>query len=455
MKYYLAIDIGASSGRHILGHLENGKLILEEIYRFENGPTEVRGALTWDIDYLVSVVKKGIQKCKEIGKIPTTIAIDTWAVDYVLLNDKKEELKPAFCYRDSRTIDVPSLVEGKIPSKRLYEITGIQKQSFNTIYQLYEDKNSGKLDQAEYFLMMPEYLSYKLTGVMKNEYTNASTTSLLSAQDKKWDTEILDILELPKKLLGKLSVPGEVIGNFSKEVENEMGFRSTVICAPSHDTASAVAACPMENQHAYISSGTWSLIGTELINPNTSEMARQANFTNEGGVDYRFRFLKNYMGMWLFQNIKKNLNGAMSYDEMMELAQSCPEFKYFDVNEPSLVAPKNMIEAIKTLIGIDEDNIGLILNSVYHSLARSYKDAILEIEKITKQQIKAIHIVGGGSKDSYLNKLTSKYTERPVTAGPVEATAIGNIITQIMFDQKMSLQQARDLVKNSFNIKEV
>lgn len=453
MNYYLAIDIGASSGRHILGYIDNGRLKLEEIHRFENYITNQNSTLVWDIEHLVNEVKKGIANCKEIGKIPCTVAIDTWGVDYVLLDENKKEIKPCYCYRDSRTNAVIDEVESLVSPAQLYAKTGIQKQNFNTIYQLYADKKNGKLLNAKYFLMMPEYLSFKLTGVCKNEYTNATTTGLVNAKTKTWDNDILSALDLPSELFGALNTPSSLVGDLSAEVQRIVGFNSTVIFAPSHDTASAVCACPMQDDDLYISSGTWSLIGTEITQPILSDNARKLNFSNEGGIDYRFRFLKNYMGMWLFQNIRRNLNKSMTYDEMMTLAMNCGEYKYFDVNDSTLVAPKNMIEAIGKLIG--SDDLGFILNSAYHSLAKSYSEAMTEIEAVTGKRFNAIHIVGGGCQDEYLNALTRDYTGKDVTAGPIEATATGNIVSQIMHDKKISLATAGDLIKNSFDIKEI
>lgn len=453
MDYYLAIDIGASSGRHILGYIDNGRLKLEEIHRFENYITNQNSTLVWDIEHLVNEVKKGIAKCKEIGKIPCTVAIDTWGVDYVLLDESKKEIKPCYCYRDSRTNAVVDEVESLVSPARLYAKTGIQKQNFNTIYQLYADKKNGKLLNAKYFLMMPEYLSFKLTGVCKNEYTNATTTGLVNAKTKTWDNDILSALDLPSELFGALNTPSSLVGDLSADIQKAVGFNCAVLFAPSHDTASAVCACPMQDNDLYISSGTWSLIGTEITQPILSDNARKLNFSNEGGIDYRFRFLKNYMGMWLFQNIRRNLNKSMTYDEMMTLAMNCGEYKYFDVNDRTLVAPKNMIDAIGKLIG--SDDLGLILNSAYHSLAKSYNEAVTEIETVTGKRFNAIHIVGGGCQDEYLNALTRDYTGKDVTAGPIEATATGNIVSQIMHDKKISLAAARDLIKNSFDIKEI
>ena len=453
MNYYLAIDIGASSGRHILGYIDNGRLKLEEIHRFENYITNQNSTLVWDIEHLVNEVKKGIAKCKEIGKIPCTVAIDTWGVDYVLLDEDKQEIMPVVSYRDSRTNAVVDEVESLVFPAQLYAKTGIQKQNFNTIYQLYADKKNGKLLNAKYFLMMPEYLSFKLTGVCKNEYTNATTTGLVNAKTKTWDNDILSALDLPSELFGALNTPSSLVGDLSADIQKAVGFNCAVLFAPSHDTASAVCACPMRDNDLYISSGTWSLIGTEITEPILNDSARKLNFTNEGGIDYRFRFLKNYMGMWLFQNIRRNLNKSMTYDEMMELAKSSNSYKYFDVNDSTLVAPKNMIEAIGKLIG--SDDLGLILNSAYHSLAKSYSEAVTEIEAVTGKRFNAIHIVGGGCQDEYLNALTRDYTGKSVTAGPIEATATGNIVSQIMHDKKISLAAARDLIKNSFDIKEI
>lgn len=452
MKYYLAIDIGASSGRHILGYIGNGKLKLREIHRFENYITNQNGTLVWDIEHLVSEVKKGIAKCKKIDKIPSTVAIDTWGVDYVLLDENEQEIMPAVSYRDSRTNDVISKVEDIISAEELYLKTGIQKQNFNTIYQLYADKLSGKLDNAKHFLMIPAYLSYKLTGVIKNEYTNATTTGMVNAESKIWENDIIEKLGLPKHLFTELDTPCSVIGNFTKEMQEYAGFDSTVIFAPSHDTASAVAACPIDDNSVYISSGTWSLIGVEALKPIVNIDAQKANFANEGGIDYRFRFLKNYMGMWLFQNVKKNLNNEFSYDDMMHLAMQSKHFEMLDTNASDFLAPENMINAIRSYLKDSSLPIDIVINSIYHSLAKSYKDAVCEIEKLADKKIDNIFIVGGGSKDTYLNELTAQYTGKRVVTGLSEATATGNLLSQIMQDKKISLASARDIVKNSFNI---
>ena len=480
MTYHLAIDIGASSGRHILGYTENGRLRLEEIYRFEDYLREENGSFFWDINKLVCEVKAGIAKCGELGKIPATIGIDTWGVDYILLDENKKEILPAVSHRDPRTLGVMDEVAAIISQEELYAKTGIQKANYNTVYQLYCDKKSGKLDCAKYFLMMPDYLAFKLTGVIRNEYTEASTTNLINAEKKTWDGDILDRLGINKEIFSEVSTPCTEVGDLKG-----FDFESKVILAPSHDTASAVAACSVGDNGVYISSGTWSLIGTENLTPVLSEAALNANFTNEGGINYRFRFLKNYMGMWLFQNIRKNLNvgadGAqpqpahpsdglrrhlpcqgeypgspITYDEMMNMARDSGSFELIDTNDYSFLAPDNMIDAIRAYLKNDNMPVDAVINSVYHSLAKAYSDVVAEIERISGKTVDTINIVGGGSKDAYLNELTARYTGKRVLAGPVEATATGNIISQLMYSGEVnSLEEARALVKLSFDTTEV
>lgn len=456
MRYCLAIDIGASSGRHILGYLEDGILKEEEIYRFENNIINQNGTLVWDIEHLVCEVKAGIRECGNIGKIPETVAIDTWGVDYVLLDENKKEILPAVAYRDSRTNDVPEEIDKIIPRAELYKRTGIQSINFNTIYQLYCDKRSGKLGGAAHFLMIPEYLSFKLTGVIKNEYTNATTGAIVNANTRERDTELLKLLGIRTDIFKELSLPTEVVGNLSDEVKAEIGFDTTVIFCPSHDTASAVAACPVGDNGVYISSGTWSLIGTENAEPILTEEAMNGGFTNEGGINYRYRFLENIMGMWLFQNIRKNLDKKYSYDQMMNMAMESDFKELIDPNAKEFVAPENMIEAIRGYLGKPDLAIGDVLSSVYHSLANSYNEAVKTIERVSGKQIDLINIIGGGSKDAYLNRLTKEYTGKRVLAGPTEATATGNLIAQLMFaDKEFTLEKAREVVKKSFEITEV
>ena len=452
MKYCLAIDMGASSGRHILGFIEDGKLKLEEIYRFENGIIDIDGTLCWDINKLFEEIKNGLKECKKLGKIPETVAIDTWGVDYVLLDKDKKEILPAVAYRDPRTLQIPEEIDKIIPRKELYERTGIQATNYNSIYQLYCDKKSGKLQNAAYFLMMPEYFSFKLTGEIRNEYTLSTTGGLVNTKSFERDEEILEKLGIPEKIFTPLSLPGTVVGNLSDEVKEELGFDTTVILCASHDTASAVASCSVGDNGIYISSGTWSLIGTENAQPVTCEKAMESGFTNEGGIEHRYRFLENIMGMWLFQNIRKNLDKKYTYDEMMQMAMESDFTEYINPNAEEFLAPENMVEAIRNYLNKPELPIGDVLNSVYHSLAKTYNEAVKVVEEISNKQVDVINIVGGGCKDSYLNSLTEKYTGKKVIAGPVEATAAGNLMVQLMYlDKGLDLISARELIKNSFS----
>ncbi len=456
MPCCLAIDIGASSGRHILGELVDGRIVTTEIYRFENGFSQQQETLVWDLESLVRHVVQGISLCKQAGKIPQTVAIDTWGVDYVLLDDSGQEILPCVSYRDHRTAGVPQKVYELITKEKLYEITGIQTQAFNTIFQLYCDQKSGKLQQASRLLMMPEYLSYRLTGVMKNEYTNATTTGLVNARTRQIDEEILEALHLPKGLFGKLQLPGTTVGDFSPAIAEQVGFNARVVLCPSHDTAAAVAACPLEEASVFISSGTWSLVGTENEHPITSPQAMEANFTNEGGIEYRFRFLKNIMGMWLFQNIRKNLNGEYTYDQMMEMAMSSEFEGRIDPTDEAFLAPENMVEAIRNKLGMPQLPLPDVLACVYQSLAQSYCNTVAEIEAITQKPIQHIAIVGGGSKDRYLNWLTAQITGKRVTVGPTEGTALGNLISQFMaLNSALTLPKARSIIKNTLEIKTV
>jgi len=275
----------------------------------------------------------------------------------------------------------------------------------------------------------------------------------VNAKEKQWDEYIFDKLGYPKSIVKPLSPPCEKVGDFSPEIQRMVGFNAEVIFAPSHDTASAVAACPIDDRSVYISSGTWSLVGTENLTPTLTEDARLANFTNEGGIEYRYRFLENIMGMWLFQNIRKNLDKKFSYDEMMEMAKSSDYNKTFNCSDASLNAPESMIEALKKLLG-EEVSLPDLLSSVYCSLAYSYKSAVETVEKLCDKKIESILIVGGGSKDKYLNELTAKVTGRKVLTGITEGTALGNILSQIMADKKITLAEGRDIIRNSFDIKE-
>ncbi len=462
MTYYLAIDIGASSGRHILGSLKDGKYVLEEVYRFENGYSEKNGHFCWDIDALKENVIAGIAKCKEIGKLPKTVGIDTWGVDFALLDENDQLIGDTVAYRDKRTQGVPEMLEKAISFQELYSRAGIQKQPYNTIYQLLALKEEApeQLERAKTLLLMPEYLSFVLTGVKKNEYTNATTTSLVNAESKQWDRELIVSLGLPEHIFGELCAPGSTVGEFSKEIAQRVGFNATVVFPATHDTGSAFMAVPARDEQAvYISSGTWSLLGTESMVPNTSDISCKANFTNEGGYAYRYRYLKNIMGLWMIQSIRRNLDKKYSFAQLEEMAKESAYFtSTVDVNDNCFLAPESMIDEVKNYCARTgqavPNTVGEVMQCVYVSLAKCYSSAIKNLEQIMDRKYTSVNIVGGGSKDGYLNSLTAKYTGLPVFAGPTEGTALGNLMCQMIADGRFAdLSSARAAIKESFEIK--
>lgn len=435
MKYYLAVDLGASSGRHIVGYEKDGEIILDEIYRFPNGMKEQNGHLVWDTDEIFSHVKNGI-KCalKKYGAIES-MSIDTWGVDYVLLNGDTP-IYPHYAYRDERTIKAAEEVHKIVPFEELYARTGIQFQAFNTVYQLYDDKINGRLDNATDFLMIPEYLEYLLTGEKVKEYTDASTGALLNLKTREFDIELTEKLGLPSRLFKKLCLPGSVVGNFKPEIQNELGGNIKVVACASHDTASAYEAvdCPIGS--AVLSSGTWSLIGVKIPEADSSQKSMQSNFSNEGGNGY-YRYLKNIMGMWLVNNAKREQ--GLSFDEIFTKVSKSDYTEVFDVNDQTLVAPENMTKAIKELLIAngkrEPKSAGDLFNSIFHSLAYSYGEAVRNIESNLNMTVNAIYVIGGGAKNKYLNALTEKYTGKKVVAMPIEATALGNIKIQMRCKQ--------------------
>lgn len=431
MAYCLAIDIGASSGRHLLGEIKDGKLEITEIYRFENGIRENDGTLVWDVDVLCENVIKGLEKCRELGRIPQTVAIDTWGVDYVLLDENGREILPCVAYRDSRTASAVQEVYQIISKSELYSRTGIGEQSYNTVFQLWCDKLSGKMDKAAHMLMMPDYLSYKLTGVVSHEYTICSTTGLVNAQSKTWDSEIIDRLGYKKELFGHISAPCTPVGNLSEEIKKRVGFDCLVMHCPSHDTASAVAACPIADDSLFISSGTWSLVGTENTYPVTTEQAMTAGLSNEGGINYRYRFLKNIMGMWLINELRKDLCPDTPFPEIVKMAEESDCRILVDANAQEFMAPESMKAAFDKAAEGKLQPPGDYFSCAYRSLAICYRDAINNLEAITGNTYEKLYIVGGGAKNQFLNRLTEEATGKKVIALPIEATALGNLKVQL------------------------
>lgn len=484
-SYYLAIDIGASSGRHILGHLENGRMVLEEIHRFDNRQVHKNGHDCWDIDHLWQGILDGLKACKALGKIPATVGIDTWAVDFVLLDQNGRMVGDAVAYRDSRTEGADQLVEAKIGAADLYARTGIQKQNFNTIYQLaaLQKEHPEQLEVAHSLLMIPDYFHYLLTGVQKQEYTNATSTGLVHADKKTWDRDLLDLLGLPRRLFGPLSMPGTVVGPLREEIAAQVGFQTTVVLPATHDTGSAFLAVPAGDDRAvYLSSGTWSLLGVENEAPITTEESRKQNFTNEGGAWYRYRYLKNIMGLWMIQSIRRELNGVeyvagkeraawtldvqpgekqWTFPDLIAAAESAADFpSVVNANDDAFLAPASMIAVIQATCATAGQpvprTVGQLMQCVYRSLTLCYKNAIAGLSQLTGKTYTAIHIVGGGCQDNYLNRMTAAICRLPVWAGPVEGTAIGNLVIQMIHsDEFADLAAARQCIRESFDIKEV
>ena len=462
-NYYLGIDIGASSGRHILAHMEDGKLLLEEVFRFPNGNKDAGDEKVWDVDELFENIVKGLCECKRLGKIPMSVGIDTWGVDFVLLDQEGKRIGNAVSYRDKRTTGIDKKVNEYISDEDLYKRTGIQKQPFNTIYQLMAVRETapGGLKKADSMLMIPDYFNYLLTGIKKQEYTNATTTGLINPATNDWDYELIDMLSYPRHIFKEIIKPGTVLGHFLPEISKRVGF-DALVCAPAtHDTGSAVMAVPTDSDDAvYISSGTWSLMGCELLSASVSDKGRIANFTNEGGFDYRYRFLKNIMGLWMIQSVRNEIGKNLSFGEICEGAKKADIESLVSANDDRFLAPGSMTEEIKAACHETgqqiPQNIYEFARVIYRSLAVCYKETIREMEEITGKTYSSINIVGGGSNADYLNELTALETGKTVYAGPTEATAIGNIIAQmIAAGEVKDLKTARKLVFDSFKVQTI
>ena len=418
MKRVLAIDIGASSGRHIVGWRENGAWRTDEVYRFPNGVVERDGHLVWDIDALLAHVKQGIAIVRERYEIES-LSIDTWGVDYVLLNGE-ETIYPVYAYRDHRTEAVIEKVHEKMPFSALYRRTGIQFQPFNTVYQLFADKEAGRLEGATNFLMIPEYLMYRLCGVKSHEYTNATTGGMVNAETGEYDPEIIAALDLPKRLFHPLQQPGTAIGTYE-------GVK-VILCA-THDTGSAVEGIPMEGNEPYISSGTWSLLGVKTPKPITDAASEAANWSNEGGVGYN-RYQKNIMGMWLVNRLRAELCPEKPWSEITAEAEASAFDETVDANAAAFLAPESMQAAFDAVLKQKPQTAGDYFRCAYRSLALSYRQAIEELERNTGRTYDKLYIVGGGAKNGFLNRLTEQATGKTVLALPIEATALGNLKNQ-------------------------
>lgn len=457
----MAVDIGASSGRHILGYIENGVLKLEEIYRFENILIEKDNETCWDINNLWTQVKNGILECKKMGIKPVSFGIDTWAVDFVLLDENEKILGNTVAYRDDRTDTMMEKVFEKVAKEDIYSKTGIQFQKFNTIYQLMavKEKNLEYFEKAKDFLMIPDYINYLLTGIKVNEYTNATSTQLINAETKSWDYELIEKLGYKKEVFKPIVTPSTKIGNLKENLIEEFGFDMEIIAPATHDTGSAFIASPItDGKTVLMSSGTWSLMGVELEEPNLKMESLACNFTNEGGAEYKFRFLKNIMGLWVIQEVRRNFDNSHSFAEIVELAKLNKHFTgTININDDRYLKPQNMVKEIKKSFSEKGQNepvlLGEIAYCVFNSLAKSYKESVSEIERLTGIKYESINVFGGGCQNNLLNEMIAEQTGKTVYAGPIEATAIGNIITQMIGKKELkNIAEGREIVKKSFEI---
>ena len=438
---------------------------MEEIHRFPNRMFEKDGELCWDVEQLFREIKAGMRACADAGKIPVSMGIDTWGVDFVLLDANGERMGNAVAYRDKRTDGVDKWVYQIVPEQELYRRTGIQKQNFNTIYQLMalQRKRRKELEQAKALLMIPDYFHYLLTGVMASEYTIATTSQLINPETKQWDRELIEALGFDGKIFKEIRQPGSILGELKEEIKEEVGFNCKAVLPAEHDTASAVMAVPICKEESeasilYISSGTWSLLGTELFTADCSEQSRIYNFTNEGGYDYRFRYLKNIMGLWMIQSVKQEIGADYSFAEICTMAEGRQITSVVDCDAQRFLSPENMTREIRKACEESGQQVPQDLAEtaavIYHSLALCYAQAAQKLEELTGKQFSQIHIIGGGSNADYLNQLTAQVAGICVLAEPTEATAIGNAIAQMIADGVWEdLAEARECVYRSFSVR--
>jgi rhamnulokinase len=457
---YTAIDIGASSGRIMVGELNEGKLDIQEIHRFANGFSQRDGHCFWDIDHLLKQILQGLQKVKTLGYEHCTVGIDTWAVDYVLLDEKGDRLREAISYRDRRTDHTIDKLEHTLSKAAIYQKTGIQFQPFNTIYQLFEEDRE-LLKKTDKIMMIPDYLGYCLTGKAVTEITNASTTQLLNASTGNLDPELLEAVSVQEQQFAPLTEPGCELGKLRNEWFPDYDLPACkVMTVATHDTASAVIAAPGVNDGwAYISSGTWSLIGVENKTPIITDLALENNYTNERGANNTIRFLKNIIGMWAIQEVRQQLQADYSFQQLAEEAEKTEPFQQFiNLNDKRFLNPENMIKEIQHYCRQTRQKIprtaGELACCIYSNLAIIYAIAIKELETITEKPIEQFHIIGGGARNDFLNQLTADMSGKAVYAGPIEATATGNLLMQMIAAKEVKdIKEARQVVRNSFPIK--
>ena len=459
-KPYLALDLGAESGRAVLGHLRSGILTMEEVHRFPNGPVEEQGSLRWDVARLWVEVRKTLSKLESVAL--SSIGVDAWGVDYALLGERGELLQNPYHYRDRRTQGVMEQAFRKVPKEDIYRATGIQFMSINTLYQLLAEcrDTPSILAAAKQLVTIPDLFNYWLTGNAVCEFTNATTTQMVDPARRTWATELLQRLELPAFLPAPIVEPGSMIGTLLPELAQHSLLSGTPVIAPAcHDTGSAVAAISARDGTAFLSSGTWSLVGTELDAPVITPEALKLNFTNEGGVNGTTRLLKNVMGLWMLQGCRQwwaRQGHSYDYRELMEMASLEPAFAQFvDPDDESFLRATNMPQAIAEFCGKTHQPApnapGAFVRCVLESLAMKYRLVLGSLERLTKRRVEQVRVTGGGSKNRLLDQFTADATGKRILAGPAETTALGNIAIQVLATGgASSLKEVRAIVDRSF-----
>ena len=464
---FLAFDIGASGGRAIIGELGNRKISFKEIRRFDNNMTRIRSRCHWDVYRLFEEIQIGLKVAHNQSELPLSIGIDTWGVDYGLLDEAGRILELPYAYRDHRTDGVMEEVFGLIAKEDIYALTGIQFLQFNTLFQLYAAKRDRQpaMERAHDLLFMPDLLNYLLTGARFSEFTCATTSQLMNPATGQWEARLFQAINVPITIMQEIIRPGKILGRLTVDIAAATGLSAVdVVAVASHDTGSAIAAIPAKDDaFAYISSGTWSLMGIESETPVVSPKSLELNFTNEGGVEGTYRILKNIMGMWLVQECRRSWGGngtPFTNEDLLSLAASSKPFKsLIDPDHPSLLNPENMPKALVKLAENAREphmeNPGEFARCIFESLALRYRQTLEELQQITDKKIRRIHIIGGGAQNDLLCRFAANATGLPVVAGPAEATALGNIMIQAMASGEIrSLPEIRQILRNSFEFKE-
>jgi rhamnulokinase len=465
---YIAVDLGAESGRVMLGRIADGRLTLEQVHRFSNGPVQEQGTLRWDFQRLLSEIKTGIGKAaKATGGTVKGIGVDTWGVDFGLLGSDGQLLENPYHYRDSRTNGMMEKAFGIMPKRRVYENTGIQFMQLNSLYQLLAMRlaNSSVLARTDRLLFVADLISYFLCGKAFGEYTMASTSQMMDMKTGRWSKPIFDELGLPMKIMPKIIMPGGAVADLTNSVAKEVGCgKIPVIAVGSHDTASAVLGVPASGDRwAYLSSGTWSLMGVELPSAIVNDKTFQYEFTNEGGVEHTIRLLKNIMGLWLVQECKRQWQREgqdLAYGDLAQMAAKAkPFYGYINCDNSDFLAPGDMPSRINKCLSDTgqkpTQDKGQMVRLILESLALKYRRVLSAIEDVTGNTIDVLHLVGGGIQNELLCQFTADATGRKVITGPIEATASGNILMQAKAaGQLKSIDEARQVIRNSFEMKE-